>query len=80
MLLGFDLYSANDKINNIYKGTQNYKDKDANPVDPSYWIYQIGKVFDYHPNKQFIVWNHEDWKMPRIWQKKNVQFESFNKN
>lgn len=80
MLLGFDLYPSNNKVNNIYKSTPNYKDKDTNPVDPSYWIYQIGKIFSYYPDKQFIIWNNEDWKMPREWQKSNVQFESFHKN
>ena len=75
-LIGFDLYSANDKVNNIYKGTANYSNPNSSPVDPAYWKYQIGKIFDYFPEIEFVVYNHSTWIMPQEWRKQNVQFQS----
>lgn len=73
-LIGFDLYSFNQSVNNIYKGTENYARKDNQPVDPSYWIYQISKIFFYYPNTKFIIKNKSFWTMPQEWQKNNVNF------
>lgn len=73
-LIGFDLYPVDKSVNNIYKGTANYARRDSQPVDPSYWIYQIGQVFRYYPNTQFIIRNHQTWAMPADWQKSNVKF------
>jgi len=73
-LIGFDLYSVQDRVNNIYKGTQNYSKVDAHAVDYSFWIYQTAQVFKHFPQVQFIVRNHSDWIMPIEWQKNNVKF------
>jgi hypothetical protein len=59
-LIGFDLYS-DTTVNNIYKGTQNYNKVDSRPVDPSYWIYQMGKVFQCFPKIQFNYYATEKW-------------------
>jgi len=72
-LYGFDLYPLYNKVNNIYKNTENYADAGSQPVDPSYWIYQIGKVFDYFPNSKFKIHNVRDWPLPVEWQKNNVE-------
>lgn len=72
-IVGFDLYAADLTVNNIYKGTKNYARPDAQPVDYAYWVYQIGRVFMYYPDQQFTIKNHRDWKMPREWQKNNVE-------
>jgi len=71
-LYGFDLYSIGDRVNNVYKGTENYAKPESQPVDPSYWIYQISKVFEYFPNKKFEIYNHPTWILPREWRKNNV--------
>lgn len=73
-LLGFDLYPTNNKINNIYKGTVNYKDEDSKPVDHSFWKYQIAKVFKYFPSIKFTVINKKEWIMPTDWHYDNVNF------
>lgn len=73
ILLGFDLYGIEDKVNNLYKNTQNYLSGDKPAVDPSYWRYQIGKVLDCYPKKRFIIYNNRDWIMPSNWQKNNVE-------
>lgn len=74
-LIGFDLYPSNEKVNNIYKGTEHYSKKESNPVDYNFWIYQIAKVFKYSPDKKFIIKNKSDWKVPREWKYGNVIFE-----
>jgi hypothetical protein len=72
-LLGFDLYPSNSNtVNNIYKGTTNYSGKKSKPIDYSFWEYQIAKVFEYFPNKEFTIYNKQDWKLPNIWNKNNV--------
>ena len=73
-LIGFDLYSTNNKFNNIYKGTKNYNSTDSLPVDPSFWIYQISETFKHHSHKKYIIVNYKDWKMPKEWILDNVSF------
>lgn len=75
-LVGFDLYSKNDKVNNIYKGTDNYAKVDSHSIDYSFWIYQLAKVFKHHPDTKFIIVNEKDWIFPKEWQYKNVSFEN----
>ncbi len=78
-LLGFDLWSKTDRVNNVYKGTSNYSSPDSHRVDPSYWIYQISKVFECFPDKYFTVYNEHDWKMPIGWKRNNVEFKPVDK-
>jgi hypothetical protein len=66
-LIGFDLYSTKNKLNNIYKGTQNYGKPTDTPVDYSYWIYQLKKIFDCFPNIEFIQWHDNNWVTPHEW-------------
>ena len=73
-LIGFDLYGFHNQVNNMYKGTSNYLNEKAAAVDPSYWIYQIGKVFECFPAIQFKVLNKHNWELPKEWQKNNVKF------
>ncbi len=73
-LLGFDLYSINDKVNNVYKNTENYSNSESQAVDYSYWIYQTSQIFIHYPNTIFNIINVPDWHMPRDWQRTNVNF------
>jgi hypothetical protein len=73
-LIGFDLYPTHDKVNNLYKGTENYSRVDAQAVDYSYWVYHTELIFKHHPQSQFTVINHAVWSMPKEWQKNNVKF------
>jgi len=75
-LIGFDLYGRQGQVNNVYKGTNNYSNPISPAVDPSYWVYQIGKIFSLFPHIQFNIINTEGWKMPSEWQKNNVKKES----
>ena len=73
-LIGFDLYPTMERVNNIYKGTPNYAKPDSQAVDYAYWVYQIGTVFKYFPETQFIIKNKQHWKLPDDWKKNNVEF------
>jgi len=89
-LLGFDLYGVtayrNDnsitvrtlpipQVNNVYKDTKNYAPRDSHAVDYSYWVYQLGKIFECFPDINFTVINKSDWKIPDEWHYKNIKFE-----
>lgn len=78
LMVGFDLYSKNGNLNNVYKDTQNYKSSKDKAVDPAYWIYQIGKVFELFPKINFIIFQEEGWKIPNQWQHDNVRVENIN--
>lgn len=78
-LVGFDLWSKDSLVNNVYKGTKNYVKADYRAVDPSYWIHQISKVFVCFPDKYFIVYNVEGWEMPESWKLANVEFKTIDK-
>jgi len=73
-LVGFDLYGNDSKINNIFKGTDNYEPADSKAVDPRFWIYQIAKVFEHNSTREFRVFNRKDWTMPEEWNLPNVKF------
>jgi len=70
-LLGFDLYGVNHLVNNVYKDTANYKASQTAAVDPSYWVYQIGKIIQLHPNIEFNILNTDRWIMPKEWEHTN---------
>lgn len=78
-LIGFDLYPFDDKINNVYKGTKHYGHKTSKPIDYSYWVYQIAKVFQHYPDTKFKVVNTNDWDFPKSWKQQNVFFETLDK-
>ena len=75
-LIGFDLYSQTKNINNVYKGTTNYNNKDYRAVDPRYWIYQIGKVFELYHRRDFIIYQESNWKLPEAWNYPNVMVDN----
>lgn len=74
-MLGFDLYSDTGLVNNIYKGTGNYDHPEKKAIDPSYWIYQIGKVFQHKQDTQFKVYNRDNWELPQAWKYPNVTLD-----
>lgn len=73
-VVGFDLYGNGSSVNNIYKGTENYSPKNSRAVDPSYWIYQLAKVFYLKNDKKFVIVNFNDWNFPAEWNFSNVSF------
>jgi len=56
-LIGHDLYSQTDKVNNIYKSTKNYVAKENGPTPAINWIKQWYTLADWNPNIKFIKIN-----------------------
>lgn len=71
-MLGFDLYSKDRSVNNLYKDTKGYDSSDKRAVDPRYWIHQIGNVFKYHPSCNFTIYQEPNWEAPESWFYPNV--------
>ena len=74
-LIGFDLYSPTATVNNVYKDTSNYDTSDKRAVDPRYWVHQIGMVFNYYPNIQFVIHN-DNFELPTSWNQPNVLLDN----
>lgn len=74
-LLGFDLYSKTDFINNVYKDTTNYNKANKRAIDPRYWIYQIGKIFELFPKTKFTIYQEDGWELPKAWNYPNVKVD-----
>ena len=78
-IIGFDLYSENLNINNIYKDTQGYDISTKRPVDPRYWVHQIGKVFEIYSKRKFTIYQKDNWSIPKAWDYPNVSLDNINK-
>ena len=79
LMLGFDLHGKCNLVNNVYKNTNNYLQDHKPAVDPSYWVYQIRRVFLAYPNTNFKIFNLHDWQLPEDWQLPNVKFFDIDK-
>lgn len=78
IFIGFDLWPVSlkqtKKVNNVYAGHNGYGPKDAGPVDPSGWIYQFTRLFEFYNDKQFVFINKNNWRIPDEWK----PYENFN--
>jgi hypothetical protein len=74
-LIGFDLYSNTNTVNNVYKDTSNYDSSSKRAVDPRYWVHQIGMVFSYYTKIKFVVHN-DNFKLPEAWKQPNVLLDT----
>ena len=52
-ILGFDLSSYDEPLNNVYKGTDNYLSSDAKGFNPTNWINQMQTVFTEYNGVKF---------------------------
>jgi len=75
-VLGFDLWSNTDTINNVYKSTTNYDDASKRPIDPRYWIHQISMVFKCFPKIKFVIHQDNNWNLPKAWNQPNVKVDT----
>lgn len=81
-IMGFDMYSPWNQHNNVYKGTDNYNERDAKAVDPKFWIYQLNKIHELFPKTEFTYVYPEGWPKPGSWVTSNVSrinYECFSK-
>ena len=56
-LIGHDLYSTTDKVNNLFKSTKHYVSKENGPTPAINWIRQWYTLADWNPNIKFIKIN-----------------------
>ena len=56
-LIGHDLHSATNKVNNLYKGTKHYVAPENGPTPAINWINQWYTLADWNPNVKFIKVN-----------------------
>jgi len=75
-LIGFDLYSNTNDVNNLYKGTPNYAKAESRNIDPRYWIHQIGMVFKCFPKVNFNIYQNERWAVPSNWVLSNISLDN----
>jgi len=59
-LIGMDMYSTTDFINNLYKGTYGYLSADESSITPQNWVIQMGRVMVRYQNIEFIKVNPDD--------------------
>jgi hypothetical protein len=61
-LIGQDLVSETDSVNNMYKGSLYYKVPEAKPVPPNQWIQQWLTLFNDYPDVKFFKVNPKEGK------------------
>ena len=66
-LLGFDLQGQDGLQNNVYAGTENYRPPGEKATYHGNWVKQLAKIFDEHPNQQFIRLISTDGIVPYEW-------------
>jgi hypothetical protein len=83
-LIGHDLYSTDDKVNNLFKSTKHYVSKENGPTPAINWIRQWYTLADWNPNIDFIKINRfndgrdkvngpiEEWK-----ERKNIVYADY---
>ena len=59
-LLGFDIYSEDDKINNMYKDTKCYNAGDSAATSPEKWIFEMKRIFENNPNTSYVRVSDDD--------------------
>ena len=57
-LIGHDLYSTNEKVNNLFAGTEHYVSKDNSPTPAVNWIRQWKAMFDGFQDTTFYKVNN----------------------
>ena len=56
-LVGMDLFSTQQTVNNVYKGTNCYIHEKGDPIDPTYWIGFHKLIFDKFPHIKYYKVN-----------------------
>jgi len=71
-MLGFDLSTYDETINNIYKGTDNYLPASAKGFNPVNWMNQMTELFDKYKDRTFY-WVDCKMKGTNSWHGSTVQ-------
>ena len=68
-LIGMDLISDTDRVNNLYADTQHYKTSDSPAIPHSNWVGQIDTLMKDFPNIRFLHVNPLAGFTPEQWQR-----------
>ena len=63
-LIGHDLVSDNNKVNNLFAGTKHYVAKENTPTPHVNWVDQWYTLFDWNQNIKFYKVNKDDTSLP----------------
>ena len=75
-LIGFDLIGIDEKHNNVYSGTENYKEKDSSATYYGNWVDQIFNISREFDEIQFIkIGDNNQYKPPK-WNRHNIMFQT----
>ena len=82
-LIGHDLYSSTNHVNNIYKSTKNYVAQENGPTPAVNWIRQWYTLADWNPNIKFIKINRFNDGRDKVngpieeWTNKNLTYTDY---
>ena len=83
-LIGHDLHSETDKVNNLYKGTKHYVAPENGPTPAINWINQWYTLSEWFPNVKFIKINKYNDSRDQVngpikeWEKrKNITYADY---
>lgn len=82
-LIGFDFASTNDRINNVYAGTNGYWPVTNKPTYHGNWVKQFAEIFEEFPEyKYYRVLDNAITYVPDDWNQvnniENINLETFN--
>jgi hypothetical protein len=72
-LIGFDLVGINNKHNNVYSGTPNYKEINSEATYYGNWVDQIFNIAREYDTQQFVRVGHENQHWPAQWYRHNIK-------
>lgn len=77
-LIGFDLIGSNNKHNNVYSGTANYKSVHSEATYYGNWVNQILSIAREFDTQQFIRVGDCNQYRPQQWNRHNIKYQNIN--
>ena len=77
-LLGMDMYSTTDYVNNLYKGTRGYVGKSAKAIDPKNWLNHTIKLCEKYPEHEYVHVGKPIDKFKDIKNMTNISYDELN--
>lgn len=75
-LIGFDLVGIQNKHNNVYSGTPNYKEVNSTATFYGNWVNQISSIVQEYPIPKFTRVGNDNQYKPAQWNHPNFRFQT----
>lgn len=75
-LIGFDLVGINNKHNNVYSDTQNYKESNSGSTYYGNWVNQIYSIVKEYTIPNFIRVGNDMQYKPAKWNLPNIKYQT----